>query len=83
MGTYKVGDAYKTTYPNPPVPPEGQHKIGTQIGIREGGVLVALYQVTATDGTNIEGKIIKVFKGKVPVDPRRGGPAANREVKPL
>lgn len=83
MAIYKVGDPYKTTYPNPPVSPEGQYKIGTVLGIREGGVLVALYKVTATDETNIEGEITKVFRGKVPMDPRRGGPPGNREVKPL
>lgn len=83
MAIYKVGDPYKTTYSNAPVPPEGRYKIGSQVGIREGGVLVALYKVTATDDTNIEGEIIRVFKGKAPTDPRKTGPAANRKVKPL
>lgn len=86
--TYKIGDPYKTTYPDAPVSKERQYRIGRLAFIREDGLLVAIYKVTATDDTNIEGEIVNVFKAKAPTDPqstdpRKGGPTKNREVKPL
>lgn len=80
---YNIGDSYKAEYPNPPVKPELQYKIGQWISIREEGVLVATCEIEKTNETEYEGKITKVFKAKVPVDPRKTGPAKNREVKPL
>lgn len=81
--TYKKGDTFKAVYENAPIPPEQRYKIGQQVSIREDGVLVAIYEVTATDDTNIEGRIVRVFRYKGPVDPRRTRPAANRKTKPL
>lgn len=92
-GTYNVGDDYQETYPDAPRPPLKRHKVGHQLSIFANGSLAAIWEVTETDENEAKGKIIKVFKQKIPMggtptdapqaDPRKTKPAGNRKVKPL
>jgi hypothetical protein len=73
--TYKIGDAYSIKYDNAPRSAEDQHKAGQQLIIRgEGGTLLAIWEVEKSDEKGAEGKIIRVFRGKIPMDPRRTKP---------
>lgn len=85
---YKVGDTYKAKYPDAPVSKERQHSVGAWVSVRENSILMAMCEVKKTDANEYEGEIVRVFKTKAPTspqstDPRKTGPAANREVKPL
>lgn len=85
MANIKEGDPYELKYDDAPRPPERRHKPGQQLSVRnEDNVLVALWEVEEVDENGARGKVIRVFKTKVPTDdPRQISPAASQRKKPL